>query len=289
MPVRLTLAALAALALSVSLVPPLAPAAPAAAQALPADPARSAALADLIGMDAIFAVMSEEGRAYGADIAQNMFPGRGEARWSAAVSAIYDPVRMADRFDAAFAEGIAGDAEAMAAAEAFFGGDLGREILQLELEARRALMDDAVEEAAKVAAEKMQEDRDPRLRLIRDLIEAGDLIEMNVAGALTASLAFTRGMAEAAEGGIPLDEMMSGVWAQESAIRADSGAWLLSYMGLAYGPLSDDDLRAYIAFSRSEEGQRVNAALFSAFDAVFTPISYDLGRAAARHATSDDI
>jgi hypothetical protein len=210
------------------------------------------ALQDLLHLDGLMEVMVLEGQDYGASIEEQMFPGRGGARWQATVRAIYAPEPMRALFDTAFAQAIAEDEAAIAAAAAFYGSDLGRRILTLEIEARRALLDPAVEEAAAVEAERMQADRDPRLRQIRRLIEAGDLIEMNVAGALSANLAFFT-------------------------------------MALSYGPLSDAELQDYVDFYASDEGKRVNAALFAGFDAVFRKVSQDLGRAAAGLMQGSDI
>jgi hypothetical protein len=53
--------------------------------------------------------------------------------------------------------------------------------------------------------------------------------------------------------------------------------------------LSDGDLEAYIAFSETDAGQALNAALFEAFDVVFTEASRALGEAVARHLTAEEI
>ena len=54
--------------------------------------------------------------------------------------------------------------------------------------------------------------------------------------------------------------------------------WVYPFLTLAYQPLSDDELQSYIDFSETPAGQRVNAAMFQAYDAVFDQISRDLGR-----------
>lgn len=277
-------------------VPILAPmqlpagAALAQAEAGPADPA-VLALSETLLMSATFAVMVEEGLDYGASIEEQMFPGQGGARWAAMVATIYDPTRLRATFDAAFQQALAGDAATIAAAQEFFGSDLGQRILTAEIAARRAILDEATEEAARVEAERMQAARDPRLRLIRDLAEAGDLIEMNVAGALTANLAFFQGMNDIGVPGMAMDreQLMTEVWSQEDSIRDETGKWLYPFLALAYRPLSDDDLQAYVAFSESPAGKRLNAALFSAFDQVFSAVSFQLGRGAAQVLQGDDI
>lgn len=283
---------LAAAALSALLA--LTPQAPVRAEtAVPAEvaPDRLAALSETLLMQEVFAVMAEEGRVYGASIEEQMFPGRGGAAWAARVQAIYDPVALMPVFTRAFEAALAQDPETVAAAEAFFGPPRGQEILKLEVEARRAMLDIAVEEAAQVEAERMQAERDPRLRLVRELIEAGDLIEMNVAGAMSANLAFFEGMAAAGAPGMPADResMMAEVWGQEEGIRAETANWLVPFLALAYQPLPEADLKDYVAFSASPEGERLNAALFAGFDAVSRRVSFELGRAAAEAMTGNDI
>ena len=53
--------------------------------------------------------------------------------------------------------------------------------------------------------------------------------------------------------------------------------------------LSKAELDAYIAYSESPAGQQLNAALFAAFDGVFTPVSKALGLAVARELQGQDI
>ncbi len=254
-------------------------------------PERLAALSELLMMPEVFAVMAEEGKAYGTSIEEQMFPGRGGPAWAAKVDVIYTPATLLPVFDATFADALSQDPEAVAAAEAFFGSARGQEILKLEIEARRAILDEAVEEAAQVAAERMKAERDPKLRLVRDLIEAGDLIEMNVAGALSANLAFFEGMAAANVPGMAMDResMMADVWGQEDSIRAETTGWLVPFLALAYQPLPEADLKAYVEFSGSPEGKRLNAALFAGFDQTSRQISGALGRAAAEAMAGNDI
>lgn len=83
--------------------------------------------------------------------------------------------------------------------------------------------------------------------------------------------------------------MLAEVWAQEPDIRAETESWLYPFLALAYKPLSDADVEAYLAFSESEAGRAMNAAMFAAFDEVFREISHDLGRAAAEMLSGRDI
>jgi Uncharacterized protein conserved in bacteria (DUF2059) len=248
-------------------------------------------LAETMMIGPLFALLREEGLAYGTSLETQMFPGGGGARWAATVGAIYDVPTLQAKFEGILATELADEPDAVAEMIGFFGSDRGQRILQLEIDARRALLDEAVEEAAQVTADKMTAARDPRMGLIRRLAEAGDLIEMNVAGALTGNLAFLQGMAQEGANGAKVDDeqLMSDVWGQEDQIRSDTETWLFPYLALAYQPLEDADLQAYIDFSESPAGKRLNAALFTAFDGVFKGVSYELGRAAGRAMLGNDI
>lgn len=240
---------------------------------------------------AVMEVMRQEGLDYGAALETEMFPGKGGAPWRAVVALIYDAAVMRQQFDAVFAARLADHGTDFAVMQAFFGGDLGQRIVTLELEARRALVDDAVEQAAGVALDDMIASDDPRLAALRRFAETNDLVELNVAGALNANLAFYQGLSEGGAFGGPLDEgdMLAEVRAQEGDLRAQTETWLYAYLALAYQPLSDADLAAYQAFSETAAGKAVNAAAFAAFDQVFNRISRELGRAAARQMQGEDI
>jgi hypothetical protein len=270
------------------------PAAPVLSQTTPPVIAAAPDAADLsrtMRFAEIMDVMRQEGLDYGASLEEELFPGRGGAGWQVAVGLIYDTGTMNRRFDAALAEALLGDEATLTAAMAFFGDARGQRILTLEIEARRALLDEATEEAAQAHAEDMAGRDDPRLGLLKRFADANDLIESNVQGALNANLAFYRGLAEAGAMGAEMteDEMLADVWGQEPDIRTETENWLFPYLALAYGPLEDADLEAYIDFSLSPEGRRLNVALFAAFDAVFGQISHDLGRASGRQMLGQDI
>ncbi len=248
-------------------------------------------LSGLMRLDDHFRIIAEEGAAHGKSIEDSMFPGRGGSVWAAEVARIYDAAALQGRFDAAFSAALAANPDAVAAAAAFFGSDLGKRITALEVEARRALLDEAVTEAAEVQAEKMAAARDPRLRLIRQLIEAGNMVEQNATSSMTGYLAFNTGLESALPENrrTPAEDLMTGIWGQEAQMRADATDWLVTYMVLAYGPLSDDELRAYIAFMQTDAAKAVNAAIFAAYDAAFSPALKELGFEAGRTLQGRDI
>lgn len=239
----------------------------------------------------VIGVMRLEGLRYGAGMEEEMFPGRGGAGWARAVEVIYDGPAMQARFNGAFAAALNGAEADLAAMDGFFATELGQRILSLEIEARRSLMDEAVEDAATARVEDMMAEAAPRIEALQAFSETNDLIELNIAGAMNANLAFFQGLAEVAggAGAMPEEDMLADVWGQEPDIRAETEAWVLPYLALAYGPLSDGELAEYIGFSKTGPGQKLNHALFSAFDAVFSQISRDLGRAAAKQMVGEDI
>lgn len=247
-------------------------------------------LSEVMRLGDLFEVLSEEGISHGAELQRDMFPSGGGADWEAEVAGIYDAQRLHLAFTEALRTALSTQPEAVGEVVDFFGSELGQKIVGLEIEARRAFIDTATEEAARVAAEDAAAGRDPKVALIRQMIEAGDLLEMNVAGALSGSLAFMTGMADSgAYGSIPQDQLLSDVWGQEEQVRADTSTWLYAYLGLAYHPLTEAELQSYVAFWESPAGHTLNSALFRAFDTVFRDVSLDLGRAAGRAMQGRDI
>jgi hypothetical protein len=261
------------------------------ASALPLSAETTGDLTRLLRIDDMMEVMRDEGLDYAADLQSELFPGAGTPRWLGLVADIYATDAMLQRFDAAFGAEMATDPAALRASLDFFATEQGQRIVELELAARRALLDEAVEEVAQAQVAELRRDDDPRLGMITRFAEVNDLIEQNVAGALNANLAFYRGMVAggAFEGGLTEREILADVWSQEAEVRRETEKWLFPFLAMAYQPLSDDDLRAYLAFSESPAGQALNAALFAGFDATFEAISQDLGLAAAQMMSSQDL
>lgn len=270
---------------------------PVAAQLQPppgAAPAHSAtemqALFDTMGMYDILEIMSAEGRAAAPDLEAELFAGQGGGAWLAVVSNIYALDKMTAAFDAAVPLDRVGP-EILGPLQAFFDSDAGGRIVAGEVAARRAFLDPALKQAAIDLVQERAAAADPRLDLLTEFITVNDLVERNVSGALNSNFAFYVGLSEAGafSDQIPEELMLADVWAQEPQIRNDTLEWLYAYQMLAYEGISDADLRAYIALSKTDAGQALTAALFAAFDVVFEGISRDLGRAAAGFIGSQDL
>ncbi|WP_226781106.1 DUF2059 domain-containing protein [Oceaniglobus trochenteri] len=247
------------------------------------------ALYDAMLMEKVIGIMQEEGLAYGEDLRDELFPGRGGAAWPALVARLYDADAMdalvLERFDALL------DGVDVAPLLAFFESERGARIVRLELEARQAMMDEDVEEAAKDSLHEMRQEGDSRLEVLDAFVEANELVDSNVVGAMNANYAFYIGLMD---GGAFADEMteeqvLTDVWSQEPEIRADTLEWVYSYLALAYQPLSDDDIEVYAALSATDEGRALNQAIFGAFDTMYVTISRALGQGASQFILGEDL
>lgn len=242
-----------------------------------------------LGLPEIIEIMQQEGVSYGEELREDLFGGRGGGQWRAIVQDIYDLERMQqtvrDRLDIELA------AENLDPMIDFFESERGRRIVALEVSARRALLDKGVEDASRTALAAMVADDDPRLELLRDFADAGALVENNVVGAMNSNFAFYTGLADAGAfpGEMSEDEILADIWNQEEAIRVDTEEWLYGYLALAYQPLSDEDLKTYTAFYRTDLGNALNRAIFAAFDELFVAISLALGQGAAIVMTGQEL
>lgn len=253
-----------------------------------ADPARPAdALLDRLGLPEIVQIMREEGMGYGSEMARDLIPGGATPGWQASVARIYDTDAMEEVVRAEFQESF-GETNATPLLK-FFGSKTGERVVEVELSARRAMIDDGVESAARDVFRGLDGSSDERLGLVTDFVQANDLVEANVTGALNASYQFYAGLVDGGALEMTEREILDEVWSQEPETRADSREWLYAYLLMAYGPLSDDDLEAYVELSSSPEGKAMNRALFAGFNAMYDNISYALGLAAAKQMQGQDL
>ncbi len=264
----------------------------AVAMAFPAQARQDALVEELfgaLGLPEILDIMREEGVSYGIDIETDLFGGSGGGRWVATVEELYNIEAMnatvLGRMQAELAKADVGEMLD------FFNGETGARIVGLEVSARRAMLDEAIDQASREAYRQLEEENDPRLDLIRTYVEANDLVEYNVVGAMNSNFAFYAGLADG--GAFPEDlteeEILTDVWSQEEVIREDTTEWLYSYLSLAYRPLTEEDLAEYVAFSETEAGGALNSALFAAFDEMFVAQSLALGLSAAKFMAAQEL
>ncbi|WP_323781924.1 hypothetical protein [Thalassovita sp.] len=238
------------------------------------------ALFDLLSMDAMFEVMRDEGLAYSDELADEMLPGGTGPGWQGIARRIHDPEKMRMIVKAEFLASF-GDADAAPLLE-FFASETGQRIVELEVQTRRAFLNDAISDQALEAFHDRQEPYDPHLRAISDYIEANQLVEYNVSGALNSNFMFYRGLVEGDAFAMTEEDILREVWTGEDATRADTRDWLYSFLMVAYAPLSVETIGAYVELSKTAEGQALNRALFAGFDEMYKAISLSLGMALAR-------
>lgn len=251
--------------------------------------AGTTALLEAMAVPELMDIMHDEGTRYGLSLEEQLFPGQGGAAWAAMVEQTYDTTVMYDTFATRFDQDMS--AEAVRLSTDFFTSDRGQRIVELEISARRALLEDSVEDAAIEIYEQLRDAETDRFEQVTAFIEANDLIEQNVMGALNSNYAFYMGLMEGntLPGRVSEADILAEVWSQEDEIRANTTEWAYSYLLMAYQPLSDEDLDIYTALADTPEGRALNSALFAAYDEVFVQISENLGRAAARFMAGQDI
>ncbi len=235
-------------------------------------------LARALRLDDIVTVMAAEGAAQGADLDAKLLGGAGGAGWANVVADIYAVPPLTEQVTGIFTAEM--DEVEAARLLDFFGTERGAMIVDLEIAARRALLDPDIEAAPGIAVRDLP---GPRLDRIEAFVEANDLVDRNVAGAMNASVAFYTALSggDAYGGALDGDAIIHEVWSQEPEIRRDTRDWLLAYLNVAFAPLDDADLDAYLELSAGPGGQAMNAALFQAFGAMFEDVSMRLGQAAA--------
>lgn len=255
---------------------------PMSAQTAPADD-----LLDALRVDEMIEVMRIEGVDYGREMAEDMFAGGSNPQWEALLTKIYDADSMQQVVRAGFVQAF-GDAPADPLLD-YFAGEDGQQIVALELSAREAMIDDGVEEVARESYRALQGRETERIEILEGFIEANDLIEANVAGALNASFQFYRGLIDGGAFEMTEADVLRDVWGQEDETRSDTREWLYAFLLMAYGPMSDDQLRAYVELSATESGRAMNRALFAGFNAMYDNLSYALGLAAARQMQAQEL
>jgi hypothetical protein len=244
-------------------------------------------LADALRLPDLLQIVRQEGLQQGDELAQGMFATGYNARWDQLVSEIYYAERLEDVVRRAFVQSLHGqDVDPLLA---FFATPVGQRVLTLELDARRAMVAQDIEQAARDRFQTLITEDDPRAQQVTRFIEVNDLLELNVSGALNSLLQFYRGMADGGALELSEEDILRDVWAQEAETRIDSREWLYGYMLLAYKPLTDSELDSYIDMTATDAGQALNKALFAGFNQMYDEVSYALGLAMAEQLQGSDL
>lgn len=234
------------------------------------------ALVDALGIPELVAAFTADGIANSAAIDRGMLNGQGGSVWANTVRRLYDPARIEEELRAAFAQGL--DDQIAAQALLFFESDLGARIVALEVQARQALLNPDLEEAAKSAPSAASD-------AITQFLEIRDLIERNTDAAIAAQTAFFDGMALTTGQAPPAPDEDT----QRALLRGETESWLRGYYALAQSPLSADDVAIYTAFWETDVAMALDDALFGAFANSYATLSFGLGQAAGRLLPQNDL
>lgn len=241
-------------------------------------------LAQAMHLSHVMEILVQEGQGHREELDETLLDNTGGAFFESQVSDIYDPVWMQKQLTDAFEAGLS-DAQ-LDQAILFFESDLGQTIVALENSARQAMSDQAIEDMAREAYDSVKRNT-TRFELVDEYIQANDLIEKNVQGALSSDYSFFQGLDVDAQGDD--QELLAELLSQKKSRAAETEAWLYSFLLMAYRPLDETQMRENIAFSRTETGGALNDALFDGFDRMFNDISFRMGRAVARTLRASDL
>ena len=237
-----------------------------AAQATWADTNR---LIDAMGIPQLIAAFSAEGALAGKSIDDTFLNGQGGDVWAETVRRLYDPARLETGLRDIMVDTL--DPNAAAQALLFFEAEPATRIVEIEVQARQAFLDEAVEAAAKASPAAQGQS-------VTDILLVRDLIERNTAVAVDAQAAFMQGMIDAsgrATDPPDLDRL-------RARILIETEDWLRGYNALIQSALNQDDIDVYLAFWDTNVGTAVDDALFQAFGQTYSTLSYALGQAAGR-------
>jgi hypothetical protein len=243
-------------------------------------------LSDLLAVEEYVDIARAEGLKDAEAVSRDMLGRPADAGFLDQMSEIYDVDRMQ--------ETVMGHLTRLSEPEidasiAYFQTDAAVRITELEVAARRAMMDEEVEMSARQAWTEADTSRPDLFAQIEEMSSVNDLVERNVSGALNSNLRYYQGLADG--GGLQLseEEILTLVWGQEENIRAETEEWLGGYFLLAYQPLEAEDLEGYVDFWNSPAGEALNAVLFEGFNHVYDDVSYATGRVLALNMLSQDL
>jgi len=226
------------------------------------------ALVDALGVPQLIRIFAAEGTDSSAFINETFLGGQGGDVWAETARRLYDPARMEQDMRAVMRAEL--DGETVAQALLFLQSDVGANAIKLEIQAREAFADDAVEDTARGAPAAQGAP-------VTQYLAARSLIDRNTEVAVAARIAFFQGLVDGfGTGDVPDADSL------RPAIAADTEGWLRGYYALTQSAMSEDDIAVLTAFWETDVGQAVDDALFAAFGQSYVTLSYGLGQAAGR-------
>lgn len=241
----------------------------------------------LLGAGELLEIMREEGLGYADDLAAEMLGSGASVTWERNIAKIYNLKAMTALTQGGFAKALEG--QDLAPMLAFFESSEGARIVQLEVTARRAMLDADIEDGAIARGKALRGTDAPRVLLTQKLIETGDMLEANVVSALNSNILFYQGLVDGGAFELSEQEIITDVWSQEAQTRAETEDWLYGFFLMAYDPLPEQSIAEFVDFTDTGVGRALTRAIFAAYDGMYADISYALGRAVAREMQAEDI
>lgn len=226
-------------------------------------------LVDAMGIPALIAAFSQDGLASARDLNAGFLNGQGGDVFAETVRRLYDPARLEPELRAGMIAAI--DPNDARQALMFFASAQGQRIIALEVQARQAMVEDRLEEAAKAASAQA----DPE---VVELLSMRDLVDRNTDVSIASQTAFFEGLATAAG----QSDMAPDIEGQRGQMAEESRAWLTGYYMLVASALEENDLDTYIAFWETDVGRAVDDALYEAFEDSYVDLSFALGQLVGR-------
>ena len=171
----------------------------------------------------------------------------------------------------------------------FYSGLLGVDIVELEMAARAAMQHIDIKNLAVDSYQIALAEGPQSVENVLTINDAGQFIDRNVTATLTPNYKFYLGLVDGGAFEASVDEVIEQTWAQESEIRRDTTNWMMGYLLLSYQPLDDSEIATLVAFTQTQAGRALNAAIFEGFGSMYADISYALGRAIALNMVASDL
>lgn len=243
-------------------------------------------LAQALRLGEVVQVLSAEGVEHAAALDAEMLGDSGGAYFTDQAAALFDPDRMQADLTQVLAQEMS--PEDLNASAAYFESPTGRRIIALELSARAAFSDPDVEAVA-VDHYHALPPGDPVRGLVRDYVEANDLVARNVDGMQASDYSFYRGLVAGGAYDPDHEAYLALLLNERDALYLETDEWAMSFHLLAYDPLTEAEHRENLAYSLSPAGKAFNTAMFAAFDQVYEDIFFQLGLLVAGSMQATDL
>ena len=244
-------------------------------------------LYDALHMDILVDVIVSEGQEQVKDAAELYLSGRAIKVFIDQNRNLYQPSVIKERLIKGLDVGMTADQRSIALA--FFQTETGSLAAELEATARQAISDQAIEDHAKAMVANAEKNKEARVTELSDAIEKMGLIDMNLAGAMTAQYHFLMPLAKVDALGLNQAEILNMIQEGQEEIIDNITTWLMAFTYMAYTPLGDEQLTTYLSYQMSENGAALNSALFDAFNGIDRDMSAAMGLALAQALQSQEL